>query len=264
MPTTRNVPRDASGLLEQIAENALDDDYYVVRAGETHGRRSNGLVVALVLATFAVLVTVAAVQTRTDRPSSDLERQTLATDVQARRDVLADRQATAEQLRAEVADLQAGTGGDDSELEDLRVLTADRAARGPGLLMQVIGSRDDLEGRITATDLQVLVNSLWYAGAEAIAIDGQRLSSLTSVQSVDGVITVNYQTVAPPFRVVALGDAEALQTRFEAGAGGRYWEERRQDAGVDLDVSPSDDVGVPAAPQERLTLSYARAVEEDR
>ena len=71
--------RGPTGLLEQIAETALDDDYYVVRASEPRPSRSlRAAWSALVLTVFALLVTTAAVQTRNDRPATELERRTLA------------------------------------------------------------------------------------------------------------------------------------------------------------------------------------------
>src|SRR5215212_7085915 len=104
--TEQEGPTRAEGLLEQIADTALDDDYYVVRAGDyAQSREFNTTLTALVLAAFAVLVTMAALQTRNDRPATERERSTLISDVAARKKLQADREASAERLRQQVADL---------------------------------------------------------------------------------------------------------------------------------------------------------------
>ncbi|MFI5428398.1 hypothetical protein [Aeromicrobium sp. UC242_57] len=75
----------AEGLLEQIADTALDDDYYVVRSGPQHTREFNTVLTGLALGVFALLVSIAAIQTRSDRPASERERETLISDVAARK-----------------------------------------------------------------------------------------------------------------------------------------------------------------------------------
>ena len=258
-------PRPADGLLDQIAEHALDDDYYVVRAGQPLGRRAGGTVLtALAVLVFAALVTVAAVQTRTDRPTTELERRTLVEDIEQRRALQVQRQQVVEDLRDTVDTLQAGVARRDPALEELRVTTADRAARGSGLEVRASGSgEENRDGRVTATDLQVIVNGLWYAGAEAVAVNGQRLGTTSSIQVVNGSITVNYRRVQAPFTVLAIGDGDALRDRFEENQAGDYWRQRVQGAGLRLDLSPSDELTVPAAPEKRVTLQHAQSLEED-
>ncbi len=124
----------AEGLLEQIAETALDDDYYVVRAGNyAESREFNTPLTGLVLAAFALLVVIAAVQTRNDRPATERERDSLISDVAARKKVQASREATAERLRKEVADLSASVGQFDPAYQNVRIETGDLAVTGSGI-----------------------------------------------------------------------------------------------------------------------------------
>ena len=70
-----DVTDRAVGLLEQIADTALDDDYYVVRAGQySQSREFNTVLTGVVLAVFGVLVTMAVLQTRNDPPATPRER----------------------------------------------------------------------------------------------------------------------------------------------------------------------------------------------
>ena len=71
------------------------------------------------------------------------------------------------------------------------------AVTGPGIVITAAGSRDDAEaGRITDHDLQVLVNGLWYAGAEALSINDNRVGTLTSIRTAGDAITVNFRSIS--------------------------------------------------------------------
>jgi len=257
------TPDRAEGLLEQIAETALDDDYYVVRSGPgEQSRQFNTLLTGVVLAVFALMIAIAALQTRSDRPASQRERETLIGDVDARKSRLSSQESTAERLRDEVADLKSAVIGFDPAYEDLRVLTADRGARGPGLRVMLETDEGSLT-QITDRDLENLVNALWYAGAEAISVNGERMGSLSAIRVAAGTIKVNYRSIAPPFEIVAIGDAPSLDDRFGATSVARLWDERRDDGQVRFGVTRSDELTVDAAPEDRLDVMHAKAVEGD-
>ncbi|MFC5678638.1 DUF881 domain-containing protein [Aeromicrobium endophyticum] len=253
--------RDEEGLLEKIADTALDDDYYVVRSGpHDASHRFNTVLTALVLAAFAVLVAMAAIQTRSERPAAERARETIIGDIESRKSLLADREARAEKLRGEVASLRSSVVGADAELDELRLLAADRAVRGPGLkVVTSPGPADDIDDR----DLQRLVNGFWYAGAEAVEVNGKRIGSLTAIRQASGVIKVNFDAIGPPYTIVVLGDPDSLQERFEQSAVGRDWLQRRKRAAVQFDVTRSDDLSVTAVPKDRLAIRHATATKED-
>jgi uncharacterized protein YlxW (UPF0749 family) len=255
----------ATGLLEQIADTALDDDYYVVRASEPRPSRGAGLVVGLLVTIFALAVTTAAVQTRNDRPATELERRTLAADIKARQKTLDARRATVAGLTAEVQSLRRSGEARGGQPADLSVLAASEAVHGPGIVITAQSSPDGLDaGRITDRDLQVLVNGLWYAGAEAVAVNDNRVSALTSIRTAGDAITVNFRSISSPYAIVALGDSDTLRTRFAQNPAGAYWENRRKRSGVEFTVTPSSDVTLPAAPGERLDLKHATSLEVSR
>ena len=253
------------GLLEQISDSALDDDYYVFRGSETRRSRKATLVVGLLVTLFTLFVTTAAVQTRNDRPATELERRTLAADIEERQETLDERRAVAAGLSAEVQSLQR-VGDDDPEASaDLDLIAAASAVSGPGLVITAEGSRaGDEAGRITDRDLQVLVNGLWYAGAEAISVNDNRVGTLTSIRTAGDAITVNYRSIGPPYSIVALGDSESLRTRFAQNQAGAYWEDRSERSGVQFTMTPSSDVALPAVPDKKLDLKHATSLEEDR
>jgi uncharacterized protein YlxW (UPF0749 family) len=255
----------ATGLLEQISENALDDDYYIVRASEPRPSWTAGLVIGVLVTVFALFVTTAAVQTRNDRPATELERRTLAADIKARQKTLDQRRATAAGLSAEVQSLRRSGESDGGQPADLGVLAASVAVHGPGIVIAAQSSGDGLDaGRITDRDLQVLVNGLWYAGAEAVAVNDNRVGALTSIRTAGDAITVNFRSISAPYTIIALGDTDSLRTRFAQNPAGAHWESRRKRSGVQFAVTPSTDITLPAAPRERLDLKHATSLEVSR
>ena len=258
----------AEGLLEQIAETALDDDYYVVRSdSDGRSREFNTVLTGVVLAVFALLVALAAIQTRTDRPATERERATLISDIDARKTSLASRETTAQQLRTQVTDLSAKVDRFDPALEQLRIVAADTSVRGPGITVTVsptvLGDAGANSG-VADSDLRILVNGLWYAGAEAVAVNGRRIGSLTSIRYAAGVIKVNYAGIAAPYVVTAIGDKDALADRFTENPAGRYWAAKQADGEVTLDVTRSTNLSMDAVPAKRSVLRHATALEEDR
>lgn len=257
-------PRSAESLLDQIAESALDDDYYLVRAGRARRGWLSLLLVGVCVAALSATITVAAVQARSTRPAGEIERQSLASDIEARRDTLAERQATADRLSAEVEKLRAAGSRTGGLSDDVRAATAESGAEGSGLVLSIYPStQDNLDGRVTASDLQILVNGLWYAGAEAISVDGRRLGALSSIRPFDGGITIDYRRIDPPYTVVALGDGDQLKTKFEAAPSGQYWRQRTDGTDVTLSMAPSSELEVPAAPTQRTSTDHATALKED-
>lgn len=259
-------PDRAAGLLEQIADTALDDDYYVVRADSgSQAREFNTVLTAVVIAMFAMLVTLAVVQTRSDRPATQRERDSLIANVDARKKLLANREKTATSLRASVAKLRASADRTDPAYEALRVKTGDRAARGPGITITATPNSDGAQrktNRLTDNDLQILVNGLWYAGAEAISINGRRIGTMSAIRTAGGGITVNYEQIGPPYVIVALGNEDNLEARLDDNPSGRYWLSRVQALRVENEVTSSTQLTVPAVKAQRLTPIHAKAIEE--
>jgi len=100
-----------------------------------------------------------------------------------------------------------------------------RTARNPTL-------RDAL--RIRDTDLQLVVNSLWEAGAEAVAINGQRLVATSAVRIAGDTVTVNFRPLTSPYRVVAIG---ADRKRFDRSSVARRFHEWVSAYGLGFKVS---------------------------
>ena len=97
---------------------------------------------------------------------------------------------------------------------------------------------DDRSDRVYDLDLQILTNGLWQAGAEAVAINGHRLSALTAIRGAGEAITVDFRSLTRPYRVEAIGDARTLQARFVESSGGAWWNELAQNQKLRYDTTP--------------------------
>lgn len=261
---TAQGPEDddrAIGLLDRIAESALDDDYYLVRP-EPH-TRVDRVLTGVALGVFAMLITIAAVQTRTDRPATEREQQALATDVDTRRAAEADKRRQLGALRDEVADLSASADRNDPALEALAASTGSSAVRGPGVVLTVTPVADDNgRGDVSDTDLQTLVNALWFLGAEAVSINDQRIGSMTSIRTAGAAVTVNYESLAPPYVIQAIGDGSTMRDAFTSSDLGRSWRDRADDTGLRFVVDTEDELRLPAVDPRRQLVTDAAVAEE--
>jgi len=101
------------------------------------------------------------------------------------------------------------------ELETLRIALGLKAMRGPGVVVRVADPKTQPKGSnpvvVSYQDIVAVVNELWAAGAEAIAVNGQRLSATTGLSQVSGTVVVNLQRLTGPFDIVAIGDPATLE-----------------------------------------------------
>ena len=72
---------------------------------------------------------------------------------------------------------------------------------------------DDVQ-LVADSDLAKLVDGLWEAGAEAIAINDQRLNPLGAIRNIGKAIHVNTVPLSPPYVVRAIGDMRTLQAEL--------------------------------------------------
>lgn len=115
-----------------------------------------------------------------------------------------------------------------------------------------------------ARDLQVVVNGLWAQGAEAIAINDQRLTSTSSIRFAGEAIVVDFRGLTRPYVISAIGDPEALSREMTEGATGRYVAELRDDYHLTVGVATAEEVTVVAATRLTTRLSVVPAPEEDQ
>jgi uncharacterized protein YlxW (UPF0749 family) len=168
-------------------------------------------------------------------------------------------------LRADVVTarrrLSATSADDARHLRDVQMWAGTTAMSGRGLEIRLSDSRR--EGRTDAdreslavhdVDLQLVVNALWAAGAEAVAVNGQRLVSTSPIRAAGETITVNFRPLVPPYKVEAIG---ADRKPFERSAVAQRFRQWVEDYGLGFSVRSRSRVVVPAY-LGTLQLSSAR------
>ncbi len=262
-PEARPLPqRVTMGLLPYINAHALDEDY--AQAAERRGgpgrggpgRRGFGRRSGVVLAVFAVLAMTAAVQTSRDSVSEESERRALIAQVKERRTAVGDQRAAIETLAAETQRLEDAllrstdkAGGVLAELDLLRLRSGISAATGPGVEV-VADDAEDAESdrnKVLDSDLQKLVNGLWKAGAEAISINGERLTALSAIRHAGSAITVNYTSLSRPYRILAIGNPDTLPSRFAETTSGQAWLDLQREVGLKFSMRAQSSLRLPAA-----------------
>jgi uncharacterized protein YlxW (UPF0749 family) len=255
-------------LLLQIIRQPVDPDYAAAAArGDRSSRRL--WLLGLVAVAVGVLFAVAAVQTTRSAPALQSERTELihrVQDAEAQQDELRGR-ATA--LSAEIDTLRtAALGGDSASAELERQITVldpvvgNVAVRGPGVQIVVDDAAAPADpaapgDRVLDLDLQILANGLWQAGAEAVAINGHRLSALTAIRSAGDAITVDYRSLNRPYRIEAVGNPRTLPAAFAESSAGAWWHDLQQNRGMRYELTDAGELTLPADPG--LTLRWARA-----
>jgi uncharacterized protein YlxW (UPF0749 family) len=213
-----------------------------------------------------VMVGVSALKTDQDRPRADAERAELVAQIHKREDQLSSLRAATSLLQSDVRALQGSVEAQvtrntaiNRRLESLGLTAGTLAAQGPGIVVTVDDAppgQSDSGGVILDSDLQTLVNALWSAGAEAISIDGHRLTTLTSIRFAGQAITVDYRSLSPPYVISAVGDPDTLPAQLLETDGGQIWLGLKANFGIRFDTATKEKITVPADPHEHLL--YAR------
>ena len=257
----RTAPEDAAprrvdgsmSLLVDMMSNTLDEAY-AERAARKQGegpqppapttRRASGAfrrgTAALTLVALGLVTGTAVAQVRARQEATTGLRTQLAGEVRDRTAETERLAGQAEQLRTEVAAAQAaalgaGTAGRTAaqRLEVLGMASGTVPVRGPGVVVRLSDAEGEeqpdetlrggtpLDGRVQDRDVQDVVNGLWAAGAEAISINGVRLTALTAIRSAGDTILVDFQPLSPPYSVRAIGDPATLELELVDGPSGR-------------------------------------------
>lgn len=181
------------------------------------------------------LLVTAASTTDATRKAEAPQRSRLVDLIEARRDQVDELDDEVKQLREQVAQAQrVAVQRTEADREDaarnarLAMEAGTVALRGRGLLVRLSDSDRDPGDpsqsgayRIHDTDIQLVVNALFVAGAEAVAVNDSRLVATSPIRAAGDTIVVNFRPLSPPYRVVAIGadrrafEESTIAERFE-------------------------------------------------
>ncbi|ASK64536.1 hypothetical protein CFK39_00275 [Brachybacterium avium] len=215
------------------------------------------LLLALLLG-FAVAVSV--VDLRHEAAAEDSPRTLLETEVRETRTETEQLEQRRAELEGQITDAQAsvlekGDAGAAERLEAFETAGTGVALSGPGLVLEIEdsvplpaspGVSTGTVNRVTDGDLQIAVNGLWAAGAEAIAVNGQRVGPTTAIRTAGSAVLVDFSPLSPPYRITALGDPQQLRTEFEESEAGEYLQQISTRYGVRRSWEDAEELTVPA------------------
>lgn len=269
----RGDSTDSMSMFRELVARVLDDGYAEAAARRSLDERKRRTPVRLVvffavLMALGLLLTVAAVQAERSEPAAEREKAELTARVEARAQRVDELSLYSAELQQDVSALQSNELENTSrgqELQEriaaLELITGTGRVKGPGLVITVDDPpKSGLEDaaptdRILDRDLQHLANGLWSAGAEAISINGQRLTSLTAIRGADKAITVDYRPLARPYVVEAIGDPETLEAAFVESTGGIWFEDLAQSLQIRYEITSSDELVLPADSSTQLRFA---------
>ncbi len=264
------LDRVRTPLLTLITRESLDQDYEMVARRRGPGSdpepgTSGRVAVVAVVALFGVLVTVAGVQTSRNAAVDDASRATLIDRIESRRAAVRTDQARLAELREENAaaeeallDLGDVLNAVQATQSVLATQTGFVAVRGEGIRIEVDNAPyADSNALVRDSDLALLVNGLWEAGAEAISINGQRMTGMSAISNVSGVIEVNSVGIAPPYTVLVIGDSSSLAADLVNTESGLAFASIAAQYGITYAIDDVDDLRVPAAPVSLRRLPSA-------
>jgi len=236
----------------------------VSRWGRLGGRGVTALACLLIGLLFAVAYQHAVAA----KPSTTKAREDLIGDVESRRTQGEQLQRQAENLRDQVAkarDNALADRGDAQRLRELAAATGLGKVTGDGVVVTLADAppqidpvtgkpSDDNPGVVLDRDLQDVANALWQAGAEAIAINGQRLTATSTIRTAGGAILVDFRPVTGPYEIAAIGpDEDAFTGSATAARFRRYVDTYR------MRFSVKSRTGLTLAAAAETQLRYAKA-----
>ncbi|GAA4226290.1 DUF881 domain-containing protein [Actinomadura meridiana] len=269
----RRPDASMSLLADLFAGKLLDHGYAEAaarraRSGDPAPRRGRlrGGGVLLVLVLAGTLIAVAGAEARQGEPVAAERRSRLIDAIHARTAETDALQRRLGRLRADTERRRAAALARSESGRGLRqwlaTVTAEAAATpaaGEGLVVTLDDApRDDTAdsgGRVYDQDLQVLVNGLWAAGADAIGINGQRLTPTTAIRAAGKAILVDYRPLGRPYEVTALGDPGRLRDRFTGSAADLRLRDLNKRYRIKYDTHRSSGATLPAA--GAVSLRYA-------
>lgn len=167
-------------------------------------------------------------------------------------------------LREEVAALLEAQSDPEAD-PALDFASGTMAVTGPGLVVRLWdaptpvqlpegASSDDLV--VHQQDLEAVMNGLWAGGAEAMTVQGHRVTATTSVRCVGNVLLIDGATYSPPYEIAAIGDPDRLHGTLLATRPIQIYLQYVEVLHLGWDVDSTESLTMPGD-DSNLALEYA-------
>ncbi|OBI12675.1 DUF881 domain-containing protein [Mycobacterium sp. E2497] len=261
-------------LLRALLSEHLDPGYAAAAdkrgAADHHGgarqRAASWLWQALAALLIATVFAAAVVQARSVAPGVRSAQQLLLGNVRSAENSAAKLAQRRSELSSRVDNVQRRALADDAEgqrllarLDALGLAAASTAVIGPGLKVTVTDpgagpnlsdvSKQRISGSrqiILDRDLQLVVNSLWASGAEAISVGGVRIGPDATIRQAGGAILVDNNPTSSPYTILAVGPPRAMRDVFDQSSGRQRLKLLEASYSVVVTVDTADGMTLPA------------------
>jgi uncharacterized protein YlxW (UPF0749 family) len=177
------------------------------------------------------------------------------------------------ELRAAIGSLEAaGKGGTavtrqlNDDLQAARIAAGLVAMEGPGVVIRLADSTltvpqgaNERDYLVSGQDVLTVVQELWLAGAEAIAVNGERVTIGTAVVDIGGSVLVNSAYLAPPYDIKAIGPASMYDALIASPGFVEFVRARSETFGVGISYAVLDKVDLDAYAGS-INLRYGHTV----
>ena len=221
---------------------------------------------ALAALLIATVFAAAVAQARSVAPGVRTAQQLLARSVRSAESDAAKLGRQRSALSTRVDDVQRRALADDAEgqrllsrLDALGLAAASTPVSGPGLTVTVTDpgvspnlsdvSKQRVNGSrqiILDRDLQLVVNSLWASGAEAISVGGARIGPNVTIRQAGGAILVDNNPTGSPYTILAVGPPHSMRDVFDQSPGLQRLRLLEASYGVVVTVNLADGLSLPA------------------
>lgn len=152
-----------------------------------------------------------------------------------------------------------------TELDKARQAAGLEAVKGPGVIVTLNDSTRTLQPGedpnlylIHDEDILKVVNELKAAGAEAIAVNEQRILATSEIRCAGPTIQVNGNRIAPPFTITGIGDPVYLENSLRIKGGVlenlNFW-------GIQIKVEQANELTIPGY-HGTIRFKYASTAKE--
>lgn len=278
-------PDASMTLINEVMQRPLDPGYAVaaegrMKAGLPPATGYQGPMLVIVAVLIGALLAISALALRAPETAASKIKSDLVGRIEARRAHADAQTRLITRVRSEINAAQAAALSQQSQsglaedLSRLELAAGTVPVTGPGLVLTVDDAPAKVnpdnpdvdpqtatgadQGKVIARDLQIIVNGLWQAGAEAISINGHRLTARAAIRFAGEAILVDYRPLVRPYAITAIGDPGSLGVEFAGNEGGSYLQSLKANYKIRGDVQERDSVVVPGEPA--LSLREARPV----
>jgi uncharacterized protein YlxW (UPF0749 family) len=184
-------------------------------------------------------------------------------------DQLADLEGQVQRLTEQAATRDGDVASARAEGQEGELSAALVGLRGPGLVLTLDDAPSRPDGSLPSdarpddlvihqSDVQAVVNALWAAAADGVAIMDQRLIATSAVRCVGNTLLLQGRTYSPPFVITAIVDADAARAQLAASPQVAVFEQAVRAFGLTFEVIEQTEVTVPAY-DGPLAMEYAQA-----